>query len=163
MLFDFYSVLFFISLGFIVANVLYCRCRTDIFTKGKEKPPTAKDGNEQELWAKCEMVVNHLFLSIQMNDVISNENDTMTLLWIKNNGIKFKCHDFYGGRFLILRNFNIDDISIFPNAIPFFLLSFTFASLDFSLAFHLLSTIHTDMPLFVVVVDLIRSWPFLSY
>lgn len=115
-------ILFCFSFHSVLSWQMCCTADVErIFLQRKKRKASDCQRRQQQHRKRIvsEMVVNHRFRSIQMNDAISNENDTMTLPWIKNNGIKFKCHDFYGGRFLILRNFNIDDISIFSNAIPF--------------------------------------------
>lgn len=61
-----------------------------------------------------------------MNDAISTRT-TMTLLGWKNNGIKFKCHDFYGGRFLILRNATMNVSAFFQCHFIFSLYFFLFS------------------------------------
>lgn len=83
-----------------------------------------------------------------MNDAISTRT-TMTLLGWKNNGIKFKCHDFYGGRFLILRNATM-------NVSAFFQCHFIFS---FSLSIFFCFLCNESFPS-LFVDDPIRSWPF---
>lgn len=76
-----------------------------------------------------------------MNDAISTRT-TMTLLGWKNNGIKFKCHDFYGGRFLILRNATMNVSAFFQCHFIFsFSLSIFLVFFAMNLFLHCLSMI----------------------